>query len=257
MVLWRDFQESLAAFWLRLGRGGFWLRAVGAQKDKLESRLRQAVLSRLLLPYLTRYDATAIALTASDRRMVQGTVESDAAFVARLRDAFDEWSRAGTALKVVELAANEAQSVVGGYDTYLVESNGRWWSAGFGGMVNTLGLDSTAEPYQWGNVREWNAFAVIFFVNTSSYGPGGFPDGTQYDRLRGIVRDWKAGHSRCVRFIVLGAATDVWGGLEDWASPGPRLTWNGAGAPSSPGAGVKWGNTTASNQPEFWAGVQE
>lgn len=253
MALWRDFQESLAAYWLRLGLGGFWLRAVGSVKDSLEHALRQGVLARWLqlYPAGSSFDEYAADLAAFERQMDRFPGESRSAHVVRIKDAFDEWSRAGTALKLADVISSWQAVGYGFANSYVVEGNGRWWQPG------SLAFDIGAGigPSQWGSFGFWNACAAIFVVNSSGAGPGVAPE-VATDSLRALVKAWKPGHVIWSRFIIVQLDTNIWGGLEDWSAPGPRLTWGGGASPSDPGA-LTWGDTPAGSEPEFWNGVQE
>lgn len=253
MTLWRDFQESLAAYWLRAGKGGFWLRAIGSMKDQLEHVLREGVLARWLQLYVpgSTYDDFARSRASYERQMDQLPGELATAHVARIRASFDEWSRAGTALKLASLLRQWQDSGYGFAGTYVVESNGRWWDDS-GVVLESIALGWG--PSQWGNLDEWNACAAVFVSNTTAAGPG-WPD-VGNDSLRSLVKTWKPGHVRFSRFIVVQLDTDCWGGLVDWLTPGPRLTWGGSDSPATPG-GLKWGANGAASVPEFWTGVTE
>lgn len=251
MALWRDFQESLAAYWLRAEPGGFWLRAVGSAKDRLEHWLREGVLARWLQISGGNYDAFALSRAAYERQTDQFPGETTTAHVARVRAAFDDWSRAGTAFKLAEIITEWQTSLYGFYSVYVVEGNGRWWQTGSIQFDVTAGIG----PSQWGNFGFWNACAAIFVLNSTGAGPGAAPE-VATDSLRALVKAWKPGHVIWSRFIIVQLDTNMWGGLESWNAPGPRLTWGGGASPANPVA-LKWGDTPAGSEPEFWNGVQE
>lgn len=94
-----EWLKSLPIPWLVSGTvGAAEQTANGTVLDGQVSLLKQAVKAR----FPSYAPADALAHIGGDRGLIQGAAESNTSFATRLRDAWSEWSRAGTALSVLE-----------------------------------------------------------------------------------------------------------------------------------------------------------
>lgn len=98
----REYMKEYCPPWLQGANGLAWVRALGDVKDGMTAALKERVAARFPI----RPDASslpAIAPTGAlealgrEQQMPRALGESDAEYAARLADAFDIWSYAGTA----------------------------------------------------------------------------------------------------------------------------------------------------------------
>lgn len=97
MSQFRDDWYELAPPWLRTGNAERYIYVLELHRDLLMEKSNQA--QKIRLP--GQGDASQIPYLAHDRALVQGPNEPDAAFIARLKDAFAAWARAGSAAAVL------------------------------------------------------------------------------------------------------------------------------------------------------------
>lgn len=94
----RDVVKQLSPPWLADGVAEKFLYTIGLGADAVLEKLNQAIQARLP----GRCDPSALPLLGNDRVMAQGPNESNTAFAARLKRAFDTWQRAGSRRSVLQ-----------------------------------------------------------------------------------------------------------------------------------------------------------
>jgi hypothetical protein len=239
-VSWADYQVSLAAYWLVQGRGGFFLRASGEQKARVEDSVRSGVLARMP----DTADKAALSKLGEERQLQQYPTLTDAQFAAKLKTAFEVWTKAGTPDSVLSELMSAIGSVVGlsTNGMALVTANGRDWATP---QPYALSWFDVGGPDDLDGTGFFNRFLIYIIAGTTS--PGSFPDGCDQSNLaRGVVARFKAGHSKLARFVVVGTATKLWGGFAFTTVPitaAVKLLWGGGG--------LTWDSTH--NLPVYWA----
>lgn len=213
-IRWQDYQAELAPPWLRQGAGEAWLRGVGDAKDGLELRLRESVKAR----FPAEAPLDALTRIGGDRGgLERGVTETDAAWRARLRGAWDVWPWAGTPTGVLR-----ALWYAGYTSVVLITGTGR---------AHTLNgsLDVVTTPAA-GLVPSgfWNGFRVLFVAPLPAAWVPTPPanNSDEVNTLRRLVKTWKPGHAILEDLVVVQG--NIWGfpGTQTWGQGG--LTWGGA-----------------------------
>jgi hypothetical protein len=212
-IRWQDYQAELAPPWLRQGAGEAWLRGVGDAKDGLELRLRESVKAR----FPAEAPLDALTRIGGDRGgLERGVTETEAAWRARLRGAWDVWPWAGTPTGVLR-----ALAFAGYTSVVLVTGTGRAHTLDISGnVVTTLAGDVMPSGF-------WNGFRVLFVSPLPpSWVPTPPSNGSdEVNTLRRLVKQWKPGHAIFEDMVVVQG--NVWGfpATQTWGQPG--LTWGG------------------------------
>jgi hypothetical protein len=128
---YRDTWYPLAPPWLRTGNGERYMYTLELCRDLLLEKANQAIKFRLP----GQGDPSQLPYLAYDRQLVQGPHETNAQFVARLRNAFALWRKAGSRL-----------GVAAALQSYLIG-----FSAGVAGTLPEFALVSGS----WSSVTSW------------------------------------------------------------------------------------------------------
>ena len=212
-VLWEDYQEELAPPWLRAGSGKGWLRALGNQKDLAELRVKDAVKARFPL----QAPVDALGNLANERQLAQGTTESQSAFRARLRAAWDVWPWAGTPTGLLR-----ALYYAGYPNTALITAQGNAHQ-----LDANLNVVTTAVPGGYSFTSGfWNGFKVLFFPSWPASWAGTPPGNTsdEVNFIRSLVNQWKPGHGLLEDMQVVGLPVWGWPTTQAWGTG----TWGNA-----------------------------
>lgn len=199
---------ALAPSWLTTDDGERVLYNLGLIEDMWMERLRQGLNAR----FPSRAPSDALAVIGRDRRIVKGYVESDEIYASRLIRAIDDWKTAGNPFALMQQVA--AYSGVTMMRT--VDNSGNWYQLNNGVAEFSLNLDN----WDWdGSTESWGRFWLILYSESGpwerdgTWGDGDLwgDDGTTWGStaspeevgsIRGIVRDWKPAHARCMNIIV-------------------------------------------------------
>lgn len=234
---YEQWLETLAAYWLRKGKGGFFLRAVGSMKDRLEFNLRAGVASR----FPDFADERAQAVIGDERQLERYPGMSRTDFAERLKQAFELWYWAGTPHGLIrELHAAFLSEAANIRSWIIITPAGRWihWDAsGEQAVLSDLG-----EPFSVASPNFFNRFGIIGIVETAGTAPADSSSSAELGRR--VVQRWRAGHTLNTFIKLITDDSSVWGGC-DWtfdflgATPMPSsnltqwgdvgLTWGAAG----------------------------
>lgn len=215
---YRDWQLTVGAPpWLLTPRAAAWLQAHGDAKDDIVDRLKQAV--KVRFPDLAP-DA-ALALIGAERQLPRAASESKAAYVGRLKGAWDAWPWAGTAKGVL------SQLRDAGYPgTQIVIAKGLKYSLDSSQNIVITDLNPGIPP------AYWSAFFVYFPPSAFPAGWSGTPPLQTTDEgkfIIGLVKKWKSAHARFDR-VVFDMGGPIWGlsawGGFNWGGAAPVI-WNG------------------------------
>lgn len=254
---------------LRGPYGQAYARALGIVKDYYAMQARQAVQQRF--PQYAAPDA--LGAIGVERNIDQGndaqlvTNETNAAYAARLKDAWNIWLKGGTAWgMLLALAAQGYTSAV------IVQQNGLQFTLSGSNVVITARAPLTLQTRlpkwgqgfwgqgQWGGSTPWNLFLVYFPSVPSSWTniqnpptASSSPSLTEIQKLRRIINLWKPAWAFCagIGVVISGSpgfwgtgawGTGTWGGNVVWFSGTNTPTW---GYP----IGQKWG---AGGLPGAW-----
>lgn len=208
----KEFRRSQAPSWLAGPYGEAWSKAMGDGEDSLVALIKAAVKSR----FISLTPPGGVEEIAKERGLRRGPAEGLPSFRERLRLAWDSWVFAGTAKGIL------TQLFAAGYRDVFVEQNRRQFTIDDNG--NFLVTHLPAGSWFTGYPIFWNKFDVVFMPpNWGGSTPAESSDEAQL--IKGIIQDWKSGHSLCANIRIVEEGT-VWGM--------PGLTW---------GDGTKWGDT--------------
>lgn len=228
---YRDEHEDNAPAWLLEPYGSAFLRSLGGLKDKLVSFLRSGVRER----FVSLAPSDALPHLAWERRLPQGTPETEADWRARLKDAWALWEDgAGTPLGILR------ELTVFGYPTdgnvWIYTAGGRAFTLdGDGELVVEKGVAATFD------LDGWNRFFVYFGPEVPDDWSGGIPEGNslEADRIRAAIRRWMPRHVVFEK-IVIQESGSIWGEpLLEWGAA--DLEWNGDITIWPPTSGLVWG----------------
>jgi hypothetical protein len=222
MSTFADYESlTLAPGWLQTPDAKSYLANRGAAKDALIQECKDAVKCRF--PTLCPDDA--LPALSRERGIDRGPGESSDVFRARLLQAWNIWTWAGTPYGML-LAARAA-----GYPNVILKTQGgmqyqlQTTLAGVPG--SDLIIATTPGTVHLGGTPSefWNDFAALVMTPFPSWWGGvaasdGSPDQKAFAAL---VKKWKPGHTRCVQLKVIDGVAWGVGGLT-WGS----FTW-GAG----------------------------
>lgn len=197
----------LAPSWLTSGDGELVLYSLGRVEDEWMERLRQGLNAR----FPTRAPSDALGAIGQDRRIVKGFVEADATYASRLLRWLDDWKTAGNPFSLMQ----QVKAYSGATRLRTVDQRGNWF---------TLDGDDQAYVFDQGNWdwdglpdTNWSRFWLIIYSETGpwervewgthDWGEAGRTWGStatpeEVKSIRGIVRDWKPAHAKCVKIIV-------------------------------------------------------
>lgn len=179
------------------------LDAIALTCDVLGETMVEALYMRFL--YNSELPDDALTLLGRERLMPRYGFETSAGYKERLKGAWNAWTFAGTRQSVLD------QLAAAGFPDCQLYENWEWdWD---------------------GHPEDWSRFWVVVRSHpwtAARWGEFDYGDGTVYgssmtvadqQALRSIVRQWKAGHTRC-EFIIIVNDTDAW----DAAMP-PDGSW--------------------------------
>jgi len=245
----REAIGALAPPWLGKDTAERLLYDLGLGADALLEKLNQAM--RAHMPGAG--DPSALPLLATDRVLIRGPSETDAAFALRLTQSFDAWQHAGARRSVMaqELGYVSGWEAVaaGQVPRAVIVSNSAevFAASSWDTFYNTS--DTSQQPahvrvlplnWNWDNINQpWRAWLVLFFEAGSAIAPEGawgggvWGDGgawgltespTTWSTLRTLLRTWKSARTFYPWLIVCFNGDD--------GGPGDELSPN-----STPGAG--------------------
>jgi hypothetical protein len=193
----------------------FTYSAIGIIFDALAEYLRLGVLQRF--PGVAQ--SSALPFIGSDRKMLRGFRESDAAYIPRLRGAFETWKFAGNAQTLLtELAAYFSPNapviryVVNGDQAGVPFTD--WWTLQDGEFTHVRRQGTGHNNWNWdgqvGQIRFWiiiyrnEGFTPWFWGDGHFWGGGqswGFEENFTENfaaDARNIINQWKAAGSHCL-----------------------------------------------------------
>lgn len=261
--LFQDYRVKNAPPWLQDGDGKAWLESLGAIDDGLVDDAIVAAQTG----YPDYGPVDALPKIGAERGIERGPADTDAVYQRRLREAWETWQRAGSALAI--LLALEAQ----GYNN----TNGSPALVQQNGVLHTLDADTAKKPYDRlittdtglnpaiggtrpiaaGTVPWWvfdsgldadndqfnSRFALLIPVPPSTWTnvvapptSGTAPTKNEVNTITRTVNQWKRATAKFMGTWVFGNSTGVavtWGYpvTQTWGQVG--LAWGG-GAPAGP-----------------------
>jgi hypothetical protein len=169
--------------------------ALGDVEDSLIDRAKQAVKARF--PLLAPSDA--LAAIGIERQLPRGPGEQDAAYAARLQDAWNTWPWAGTPFGMLRAFyatgyTNVVLAQVRGGKQYTLDAGGNLVISSGGTWTPTY----VGDPF-------WSRFDVIFpSPLPATWQSGGVPASTSNEAnfIRSLISTWKPGHATANRIII-------------------------------------------------------
>lgn len=201
-----DFREYIKAWspsWLRTGNNEKYMGALGLMLDRMAEATRLAISMRSITS--PDFPSDAQGLVGQERTLPRFPLESEAAYVARLQDAWLLWHEAGTQGGIADMFARLGTAIA-------FKTNATWnWDT---------------QPINWS--RFWVVITTHSWTNEGTWdGAGTWDDGGTWDTtatpdevraVRGIVRSFKGAHEICPAIcVVLDGVT--------WAANQPNGTW--------------------------------
>jgi hypothetical protein len=194
----RAYRRSLVPTTHQRPTGQAFQGALGDVEDSLIDRAKQAVKARF--PLLAPSDA--LDAIGVERQLPRGPGEQDAAYAARLVDAWQSWLNAGTPFGMLRAFwatgyTNVVLAQVRGGKQYTLDANGALAISSGGTWTPTYAGD----PF-------WSKFTVIFpSPLPASWVSGGVPSSTSNEAnfIRSLISTWKPGHATTDRIIIVTA----------------------------------------------------
>lgn len=205
-TVYQDYQAKLSPTALLKPNGAAFEAAFGAMKDAQLERDIAAVKAR----YPTVAPSDALNIIGADRLMPRGQSETDAAYSARLANAWNTWPWAGTPYGMLQAfrATGYTSVVIGqvrGGKVFTLDASGNLVRSAEGsGIWET---DPLSFPYSPLNQTFWSKFDVVFpFPLIASWG-GGPPASSSAEAnfIRALIQAWKPGHATCNRIVIVTA----------------------------------------------------
>jgi len=226
-TLYQDYHKTLSPTALLNPNGAAFEAAQGSLKDALLERCLQAVKAK----YPNIAPADALSIIGADRQMHRGGSETDAAYAARLLNAWNVWPWAGTAYGLLQAFwstgyKNVVLAQVRGGKQFTLDSNG-------------LLVASSTTPPSWTPTYVgdpfWSRFDVVFPAPLlASWVSGGVPasSSNEANLIRALIAAWKPAHATCNRIVIVTGgkvwgypATQLWGAATgNWGS-GTTVVW--------------------------------
>lgn len=208
--------HKLGPAWMQRERGRLFWGAIGQVLDELNAKMKEATLARF--PDTAPDDA--LEHIGADRKLDQGPTETNDAFRARLKRAFELWVLGGSH-KGMLLELKAQGFPMGTNGAHIVQHNGRYsYLDGSDNLVlgdtmacinraNLLGSIPGTLPGWTLDARDqfYSKFAVLFPVDVPALRPNTETAG----RLNVAVRKWKPGKG-----IYVGAFVVETGGCLGW-----------------------------------------
>jgi hypothetical protein len=231
----KEYQSTtLAPGWLQDPAGRAFLESLGARKDALAALAKEAVKAR----FPTRCPADALGAIGTERGIDRGATESEAAYRARLRAAWEQWKWAGTPYGLL-LAFHYAGYTPNSGKVVIQTQKGKQHElrADFDPAIHgpDTGLVTTniGAVALGGSPQLWSQFAVLFVTPLPpAWVPTPPADASaEVESIRTLIRRWKPGHARCVALKV--TPIDLWDfpveawepTTEIWDEAGTTTTW--------------------------------
>lgn len=217
-----DYLVKLAPTSLQRTRWSKYLGGVGQAFDDLYvAAAKWAVKARFPLDTTP---ADALNAIGADRLLPRGPSESDDAYRARLRGAWDAWQYAGTPLGLLR-ALHYA-----GFNPAIAVAKGRWYTLdGSLNLVDTRRPDGSGFTLDGSGGAFWSKFNVVFKQPLpASWVSGGVPSVGSDDAklIMGLIKLWSPAWSTCSRVVIVTAGA-IWGDPTlRWGDSG--LTWGGS-----------------------------
>jgi hypothetical protein len=214
-----DDQVRVSPPWLQGPNGAAWASALGDLKDSIVTQTVEAVKAR----FPNESASDALPRIGNERGLPRGVGEPEAQYRARLVAAWEQWAWAGTPygmLRAFQLA---------GFPTVLLQTqSGRmqYFDVSSALVTNVIsGAHLGGTP-----TEQWSDFAVLIPQPWPSWWGGSAPvDGSaDCKTAQALIKQWKPGHTRCVKLIVINGPVWGYGGLLwgafTWGS-GTTVTW--------------------------------
>ena len=173
---------------------------LGDVEDQLLDRVKQSVKARF--PLLAPTDS--LLALGVERQLPRGPSETDAAYAARIQNAWSTWPFAGTPFGVLS-----ALFTLGYTNVYLETCTGRQYTL----PVNALAsMGNTAlAAGQWfidsARATNWSRFDVVFPtpLPTSWAGGASVPaySSDEAKRIRAAINQWKPAFALCNRVVIV------------------------------------------------------
>jgi len=228
-TVYQDYQRQLSPTAFLGPNGAAFEAAMGAVKDAMLDR--QVASGKAEMP--GQAPADALAFIGAERGMPRGGSETDAAYAARLLNAWQTWPWAGTPYGMLQ-----AFRATGYTNVVLAQPlGGKLFSLDVNGVLVT----STATPPSWTPTYVgdpfWSRFDVLFPAPLiASWGGGASvpaSNSTEANFIRSLIAAWRPAHATANRIVIItsgkawgypatqvwGAATGSWGGTTTVWSP--------------------------------------
>lgn len=196
----RSYMLDIAPPWLLTAHGQPFMQAIGMMKDSLYFRAVEAVRARFV-----RYSSTsALAALGVERGLPRSPGESDLSYAGRLRNAWDIWSRAGTAFGMLT-----ALRAAGYENVYLAIFSGKLYSLDADDELVTEDLDPGSWKFRDVDDDYWSRFIVLFPEPLlARWVTDGVPaeDSDEANAIREIIRRWKPAHMHCDEIAIATSA---------------------------------------------------
>jgi hypothetical protein len=226
---YRTFQPALHPGPLRGTNGLAWGQGLGATKDTLVERAKDAVEAGLVVDA----PSDALAGLGRDARVDRAPDEGDDSWRARIRGAWDAWTWAGNRYgitRAVTLLGYGAPAVVTHRELPIDTDDARW------SRLRVIYAGRTVwGPAPWGSWA-WGA-RVVQGIETAT-------PSVVRPQLRSVLRTWINGRDR-VHSVIVAFGNPLWGrlvwGRFVWGATTPQLTW---GPPAWGSSEARWGAFT-------------
>ncbi len=215
--VYEDWQAKLPPTAHRAPNSEIVERALGAEKDEQQDRVRQATL--VSLPDLAPTDA--LDFIGAERLLPRESGESDVNYAERLRAAWEStsgWSYAGShgsLLRALKRAGFPSGTPSG---AHVIQRTRRYTYLDGGG--NVVYGTHPGWTFDISPPSTWNQFGIVFGADVSGLTSGS----SMADRLNALVRQWKPAKARFMgTWIIVSGPTWDWPIGIQWNGPG--LAW--------------------------------
>lgn len=188
---YRDYAYNLSPIFLRGQNGERLVGLFGLTTDMMMEAVQQAVLAQSFTS--PTFPIDAIGHLGRGRLIPQLPLESDEDYLAVIRDAWNVWAQAGSAIGLLQqIARIQVDGEIKGNVDWDWDGDPANWSRFWVIITNHSWVDDGVwgDPGVWGDGGVWG-------LGDGAYGA------LIVDSLRGIISQWKPAHYVCGEIIVV------------------------------------------------------
>ncbi len=245
---YREWLVQVAPSWLQGPWGARWLEALGLALDQVADAADAA--AKVALP--AKAPADALPWHGEERSIARAPADTEAAYRARLDDAWNLWEFGGTEQGLIAALQPFLPDA-----TITILANRDWpdtWGVGLWGGDGAWGDGAWGDAGEWGGgvwgwdppdhvSGYWSRFWVLLegatwtvdvwgggsaWDDAGTWGSSATP--AEVATLRALVRKWKSADEICAGFVVALGGGDLWWPTAPWAGGvwgGQSITWPG------------------------------